>query len=242
MVVFNEADHTYKNPETNRYYTSVSKLLSLYKEPFDKDFHAERKAIKEGVTKEEIIKKWDKINKDACDKGQNIHNIVEKYIKYNEVEDIKLISLLDEVFDRKQYKRVLSEEILYNDEYEIAGTSDVICDVDSNCFDVYDFKTNKKFTFHNDYQKYLKSPLNNLQQCHYNDYSLQLSLYAYLYSLLTNKKVRKICILYYDGKKFYSYNTPYMYWEISALLKHYIKNHGQSVIEQNKDIISKLQS
>ena len=53
MVVFNEADHTYKNPETNRYYTSVSKLLSLYKEPFDKDFHAERKAIKEGVTKEE---------------------------------------------------------------------------------------------------------------------------------------------------------------------------------------------
>ena len=56
MVVFNEEKHTYQNPETKEFYTSVSSLLSKYKEPFDKHFHASKKALKEGVTKEEMLK------------------------------------------------------------------------------------------------------------------------------------------------------------------------------------------
>ena len=38
MIVFNKESHTYFNPDTKRPYISVSRLLSLYKEPFDKDF------------------------------------------------------------------------------------------------------------------------------------------------------------------------------------------------------------
>ena len=242
MVVFNKENHTYKNPETNRPYISVSKLLSLYKEPFDSAFHAERKALKEGVTKDEILSKWDKMTKDACDKGQNIHSILENYIKTGVIEDNVLIEKLNEVFNKSSYKNVRTEYLVYSDEYEVAGTSDIICDVDSDTFDVYDFKTNKKFTFDNGYGKYLKPPLNNLQQCHYNDYSIQLSLYAYLYSALTNKKVRKICILYHNGKEFKSYPTPYLHWEVSVLLKHYLKNHGQTATDQSQSIINKLQS
>lgn len=242
MVVFNKENHTYKNPETNRFYISVSRLLSLYKEPFDRDFHAERKAIKEGVSKEEIINKWAKINKDACDKGHNVHQIIENYIKEDIIGDEQLIAELNKVFDKSKYKAIRNEYTVYSDEFEVAGTSDLICDIDSNTFDVYDFKTNKKFTFDNGYGKYLKPPLNNLQQCHYNDYSIQLSLYAYLYAALTNKKVRKICILYHNGKEFKCYQTPYLYWEISVLLKHYIKNHGQTATEQSQSVISKLQS
>lgn len=234
MIVFNEENHTYQNSETKEYYTSVSKVLSLYKEPFDKEFHASRKAIKEGVTKDEMIAKWDKTNKEACDKGHNVHRIVENFIKDGTVEDNNLIYAFEKIFNKKDYKRVLSEEIVYSDKYKISGTSDMICDVNNNEFDVLDLKTNKKFLFQNNYGKYLKAPLNNLQQCHYNDYSLQLSLYAFLYSGLTNKRVRKICILYHDGEKFNSYATPYMFWEIQVLLNHFLNNHGQTVVEQNK--------
>jgi hypothetical protein len=231
MVKFDSTNHTYLNIVTNRPYVSVSKLLSLYKEPFNKDFFAAKTAIKEGVSKDEIIKRWDETNKVACDKGQTVHDIIEDYIKKDIVADEKLITSLNEVFDKKQYKRVLSEEMVWNDAFEIAGTSDTICDVDNNLFDVYDFKTNKKFEFYNRYGKYLKLPLNNLQQCQYNDYSLQLSLYAYMYSHLTDKKVRKICILYYNEGVFYSYPVPYLFWEVSALLKHYIANYGQATIK-----------
>ena len=238
MIVFNEVDHTYKNTDTDRYYTSVSKLLSLYKEPFDKDFFAERAARKQGVSKEEILEKWNKDNKTACDKGQNIHTIIENYIQTGEIGDQKLIDELNEVFDKDDFKLVRSEYLVWNDTFEIAGTSDMICDVNNDVFDVYDFKTNKKFLFENQYGKYLKAPLNNLQQCQFNDYGLQLSLYAYMYSGYANKKVRKICIFYHDGKKFHKYHVPYLYWEVSALLKHYSLNHGQQTIDKDKIAVS----
>lgn len=242
MVTFNKDDHTYKNPVTGEFYISVSRLLSLYKEPFDRDFLAEKTAKKEGVSKEEIIKKWAKINKDACDKGQNVHSIIESYLKEGEVLDEKIIDAFEHAFDRKQYKLVRSEMILDNDEYQIAGTSDMICDVDNDYFDVCDIKTNKKFTFENKFGKHLLHPLNNLQQCHFNDYSIQLSLYAYMYSAMANKKVRKIYIVYYDNKKFTVYHTPYLFWEVSALLKHYKNNHGKIAVNKSQNIIAKLQS
>jgi hypothetical protein len=230
MVIFDKERHIYTNPDTNERYISVSQLLKLYKEPFKKDFLAAKVAKKEKVTKEEILERWEKNNKEACDKGTNIHSILEKYIKDDIVEDRALIDELQKVFDKRYYRKINSEYIVYSDEHKVAGTSDCIADVDEIHFDVMDFKTNKKFNFENRYGEYLKTPLNNLQQCQYNDYSLQLSLYAYLYSQLTGKKLRKIEIFYYDGK-FKSIPIPYMYWDIIVLLKHY----GQAITKQSQD-------
>jgi hypothetical protein len=241
MVVFNKENHTYLNPETNRFYRSVSKVLSLYKEPFNRDLMAERTAKKTGKTTQQVIEQWSNINKNACDKGHTVHDIIEQYIKTGKIIDSSMIFALENVFEVSDFQSVKSEQILFNDEYEIAGTSDIIADVDDKHFDVYDFKTNKNFLLHNKYGTYLKFPLNNLQQCHYNDYSIQLSLYAYLYSLQTKKKLRKICILYHDGKKFTSYPTPFLFWEITALINHYVKTHGQSATDQNQNVIAKLQ-
>lgn len=228
MVVFDADKHTYFNPETKRFYTSVSTLISLYKEKFDQKKHAERVAKREGVPTKEIIERWAKNTQDACDRGQDIHTLFENYIKYDIVDDIETIKLLAPVFDKNDYIKINSEFMVYHDEYEIAGTSDLICDVDREYFDVLDFKTNKKFTFFNKYKQHLKTPLNHLQQCQYNDYSIQLSLYAYLYSNLTGKKVRKLGVLYYNGVQFSLYPVPYLFWDVSVLLKHYTANHKQT--------------
>ena len=238
MVVFNAENHTYKNPETGRYYTSVSGLLKKYKEPFDADFFASRTAAKTGKTKEQVLEEWAVNNKQACDKGHTVHDIFESYIKTGEVKDEKYIGEFKEIFNIKDYKKVNSEKIVYDDENEIAGTSDIIADVDDNYFDVLDFKTNKKFLFFNKYNKYLLHPVSHLQECQYNDYSLQLSLYAYLYSLVTGKRLRQIRILYHDGNKFHTYPVPYLYWEIKAL----IKNHGQKSISESKTNPTAVQS
>lgn len=238
MVVFDKEKHTYTNPETGRTYISVSQLLSKYKEPFKKDFFAEKVAKREKVSKEEILKRWDKANKDACDKGQDIHSILEEYIKHDEIKDTKLITELNKVFNRKQYRRIHSEHILYSDEFEVAGMSDCIAEVDELYFDVIDFKTNNKFNFENKYGEYLKQPLNHLQHCHHNDYALQLSLYAYLHSKLTGKKLRKIEILYHSEGTFKSIPVNYLYWDIVVLLKHY----GQNTNKQGKKSVAELQS
>lgn len=225
MVIFNKERHTYTNPETGENYTSVSALLSKYKEPFKRDFLAQMVAKKQKVKPEEILKQWDKKNKDACEKGSRIHDIIESYIKNAEVKDQKIIDEFVKVFDIKQYRRINSEMMLFNDDHKIAGTSDCIAEVDELYFDVLDFKTNTKFNFQNKYGEHLKAPLNHLQHCQYNDYALQLSIYGYLHSKATGKKVRKIEILYYDEVSFKSIPTPYLYWDVSVLLKH----HGQTL-------------
>ncbi len=95
MVIFNKEKHTYTNPETGEIYTSVSQLLSQYKEPFKKDFFAEKVAKREKVSKQVILDRWAKTNKDACDKGTRIHDIVEQYIKHGLVKDEKVINSLN---------------------------------------------------------------------------------------------------------------------------------------------------
>lgn len=229
MVIFNKESHTYVNPVTNEIYISVSQLLSKYKEPFKKDFLAEKVAKKQKVSKQTILDQWDEANKKACDRGQNIHTILENYIKKGDIDDGDIVKTFIKVFDKNDYIEVKNEHLLYCHDNKVAGTSDCIADVDEMHFDVIDFKTNKKFNFENKYGEYLKPPLNNLQHCQYNDYSLQLSLYGYLYSKLTGKRVRKIEILYYDGISFIKIPVPYLYWEIQVLLKHY----GQNLIKQS---------
>jgi len=225
MVIFDETQHKYTNPLNNKVYISVSQLLKKYKEPFDSDFFASKVAKRDGKTKEQVLEEWNKNTLAACNKGTEIHNIFENYLNTGKVEkkNKKYIVELKKVFDKNEYKKINSELILHNDTYEVAGTSDIVADVNDEYFDVLDFKTNKKFLFYSKYGKYLKHPLNNLQECQYNDYSLQLSLYAFLYSNQTNKKVRQISILYHDGSQFHRYPVPYLYWEVTALLNHYGK-------------------
>jgi len=225
MVIFDEVNHKYTNPDNNKVYISVSQLLKKYKEPFDSDFFASKVAKRDGKTKEEVLQEWKEKTQVACDKGVEIHTIFEEYLTTGKVkkENKPYIDDLKKVFKKSEYKTINSEMILSNDIYEVAGTSDIIGDVGENYFDVLDFKTNKNFLFYSKYGKYLKFPLNNLQECQYNDYSLQLSLYAFLYSSSTNKKVRQISILYHDGEQFHRYPVPYLYWEATALLNHYGK-------------------
>ena len=234
MVIFDSVKHTYTNPETNKIYISVSQLLKKYKEPFDSDFFASKIAKRDGKTKEQVLELWEKNNKAACDKGQDLHDAFENFFKTGSIDKkyFKQATEFRKVFDINDYKTVNSEIIISSDEHEIAGTSDIIADVDDTYFDVLDFKTNKKFLFYSKYGKHLKYPLNNLQECQYNDYSLQLSLYAYLYSVVTNKKVRQISILYYDGNQFHKYPVPYLFWEVTVLIKHY----GQTLSSKSKDL------
>jgi len=225
MVIFDQENHKYTNPSNNKVYISVSQLLKLYKEPFDSDFFANKVAKRDGKTKEQVLQEWNKKTQEACDKGTEIHNIFETYLTTGKVDrkNKKYVDELKKVFNKNDYKELHSEMILANDVYEVAGTSDIIADVNDKYFDVLDFKTNSKFDFFSKYGKFFKVPLNNIQECHYTSYSLQLSLYAFLYSAVSNKKVRQISILYHDGTQFHRYPVPYLYWEVTALLNHYGK-------------------
>jgi len=216
MINFDPVTHTYTNID-GVVYDSVSQLITKYKKPFDVEFYSRRVAKKRGISPDVVKEEWKKNTENACDFGKSIHSLVEEFIKGNDKQD-PIIDKFQSVFDYSS--GINSEIILYNHTHKLAGTSDIIVDIGDKFFDVLDVKTNKKFDFNNKYGDFLLQPLDHLQDCKYNSYSIQLSLYAYMYSKMTGRKPRNLYILYWNKTSFEKYVTPYMFWEVTVLLKH----------------------
>jgi ATP-dependent exoDNAse (exonuclease V) beta subunit len=224
MVFFNEEQHSYTNAEGESY-ISVTTLLSKYKNKFDTEKHATRVALKEGVTKEFVIQIWEDITKTATDRGTEIHKALEDYITKVEATCDKhhdLCRSYDNIVYNNidQHTEVLSEKLLYTDEYKVAGTADLIYNHDKY-FTIGDFKTNKKFNFSSKYNEYFNEPLSHLNYSEFNSYALQLSLYAFMYEKLSGKQCRKIVIFYLEQDKFIPIHCNYLKSDIINLLKHY---------------------
>ena len=226
-VIFDKAKHIYYNDWTNEIYISATQLLSKFKKPFNRHQISLAVAKREGVSQQEILDKWDKIKDDACIKGNHLHDALEQYIRYGTVNDDynwAYDSLEDNIINITEgtYVYKHSEKLLYNDEFKIAGTTDLLIDCGDE-FCVLDFKTNKKLSTSNKYSEYLLYPLDFIQYCEYNVYALQLSLYAYMHEKETNKRVKSMRILYQQDNKLVPYYVPYMKLEVRAMLNHYIK-------------------
>jgi ATP-dependent exoDNAse (exonuclease V) beta subunit len=227
MVKFDKDSHTYTNILTDEKYISVTTLLGKYVKPFDSDYHAERVAKREGVSKEFILSIWKEQNNTANEKGTKIHKLLEDYIGEGIMDNMYgwLYGAYDRVLSEvvSKYDIVLSEHMLYNHEYKIAGTSDLIYD-HGDTFTVADFKTNKEFKFENKYNEYLLDPVSHIMYSQFSVYALQLSLYAHLHELDTGKKCRKLVSLYLKDDKIVPYHFNYLKTDIINILDHYRLN------------------
>lgn len=77
--------------------------------------------------------------------------------------------------------------------------------------------TNRVFNFFDEFGfKTMKKPLDHLQDCHYSTYSVQLSVYAYMYELETGKKCRQIWIGYWDRQTQTIIKIPILYLKSEA--------------------------
>ena len=71
----------------------------------------------------------------------------------------------------------------------------------------------------------MKHPLNNLQDCNFNVYQLQLSLYAYMLQQINpdyNIKHLKIVHIDHDNQQ-HEYECEYLKADVERMLKHYKK-------------------
>ena len=227
MIIFNEAEHSYVNSETGERYTSVTQLIGEFEPEFDKEYHSKRVAQKEGVPQSMVLEMWDNIAKKAQDKGTLVHGILEKYIKTG-ICDMRVQFIIDSYNDcvRKeigQYTAVSSEKLLYNDEWKVAGTADLIYDM-RDTFHIGDFKTNKRFRFKSQYNEYFLKPLNHLPVCEFNVYCIQLSMYAAMYENLTGKKCSGLTVFYFEDKQWKPIHLNYMKFEALRILQSRMHN------------------
>lgn len=238
MIILDEATHTYTNTEKPKVvYKSVTTVLDIYKPIFDENFHSARVAEREGVSQQEILDRWAEITRIACEYGTTVHKIMENFLTapyklYSPRDSFEetVISAFRSLCEREKLtiidNMVLSEcrmSIEFNEERGIAGTADIIELIDDDLFNVWDFKTNKKFKYDNKYKEFFNFPLHKLMASGYNGYSLQNSAYAYMFEQQSGRKLNRSGVVYWDRETeaFKIIPTGYMRNEVDLLIQHY---------------------
>jgi len=237
QVYYDDKDHSYYVLEGTRkvFYTSVTHLINLYKQPFDKKKMAEITARKKGNTPEYWIKQWEKISKQACDYGAAIHDRIEQSLIATGTETIngKVLTVQGQVsIDLTDYlvleDGVYTELKLWHHGHLVAGRTDKAIITSSGTvryMNIEDYKTNKvlnltSYQFPDGSYKMMQSPLSHLQDCNYNHYVLQLSLYQFMAeSMGFSPGYRKIIHISREGEVT-EYQLPYLREEIVAMLNH----------------------
>jgi len=242
-VYLEPIQHKYHHRETGKIYKSVTTTLSSIEPHFDVEgvsmaISKQPDKVKQeryiGLSQQEIIDYWQMLNDDANIYGTNVHNIVENYLLANKwyfppdndegVFEQKVIDGYD-ALKIDEGVAMWPERILFSSEYELAGTSDLIIDINDIFFDVGDYKTNRVFNFFNPYgYETLLKPFEHLQACQWSIYTLQLSVYAYLYELeFPKRKCRQIYVLYWD-------KTLEEFKKIQIM---YLKKEAKQIIEMH---------
>ena len=241
--------HKYHHRETGKIYKSVTTTLSSIEPHFDVEgvslaIFNQQDSLKQeryiGLTQQQIIDYWQMLNDEANVYGTRVHDIVERYLlasKWYFPEDNEEGEFEQKVIDGynalniDEGQAMWPERILFSEEYELAGTSDLIIDIDPIFFDVGDYKTNRVFNFFNPYGfETLHKPFDHLQACQWSIYTLQLSVYAYMYELeFPHRKCRQIYVLYWDKEKQTFEKIQIMYLKKEA--KQLIEMHHYNIMK-----------
>ena len=189
---FDENSHTYTylDPTTQKpvqQFTSVTGFISQFKEKFDSEFWAKKKAQSTGKTKNEILNEWRETSEVAMDLGTLVHKWIEDFYAGlapelpTHPEVLARVLKFKELHAERLHKlsAVQQEFRIFSRKWGLAGTMDALFSMGSDYY-IGDWKTNKKFTTDEDSKgryKKLLYPFEDLWDNSLNGYSIQLSLY-----------------------------------------------------------------
>ena len=250
-VYLEPIEHKYIHRDTGKKYTSVTTTIESIVPEFDEEAIAlaitrQLDTLKQeryiGLSQRQILDFWQQLNDEANTYGTRVHDIVERYLLANkwyfppETPEGEFEQKVIDGFNNLKLEEghtIWPERILFAEQYELAGMSDVIIDIDEIFFDVLDHKTNKVFNFYNPfgYQTLLK-PFDHLQSCQWSIYTLQLSVYARLYEMeFPKRKCRQIIVLYWDKIKQTFEQIHIMYLKKEA--KQLIEMHHYNIMKNS---------
>jgi hypothetical protein len=200
-VIFEPIKHKYtsSNDSENIEWTSVTSVVSKFKEKFDEAAIADKcsknkKSKWYGLKPDEIIAIWRAESERSMATGTWYHNQRE-----SDILEFSTITKKDVVLpiikpivknglkyapEQKLSDGIYPEHFVYLKSAGICGQSDRV-EVINGIVDIYDFKTNKEikidsYTSWDGIKKCMLEPLTHIPDANYWHYALQLSLYMYM--------------------------------------------------------------
>ena len=200
-------------------------------------------------TQQEILDMWDEENRKSCERGTKIHAGLENSF-YNKGKDISLSKYqIGGKFECQKDRTTLDLENAVYPEYlihwdspsgklHIAGQIDLLVKK-GNSIVIGDYKTNKKIDTKSYFDSKTRSsvkmkfPLNNLEDCNYYHYCLQLSTYAYIIeSYNPDFTIEDLVLVHFDhNDNMTVYHLPYLKKEVERMLAYYEK---ESLLEERR--------
>jgi hypothetical protein len=210
-IQFDEASHTYTLH--GQPLTSVTKIISRLKPPFDAPAVAARVAERDGRAVAEVLAEWEEKRQASLDRGTHVHRyIAAKILSTGElspydpaVEYLHTPPRLPEMdaFDRWWDGAAGSNEsgaiewVVGDAKLGVAGTVDAMF---WNAYElgnvIFDWKTGGKYATDNRFEKLLP-PFDDLPNCEHSLYSLQTSLYRLI--IERNRAEVKACYILHLG-------------------------------------------
>ena len=225
-IVLDKAVHEYSlQTQPDLVFTSVTTFIDGFFESFDSEKIA-AKLVKTHPryadrTVESLIAEWDAAGQHGTDVHEEIENWIKNGVEPGKTKAAAGVSWLKN-YQKKSDIQVLSEVIIYSTELKMAGTVDVLAlDKTTGNYEIIDWKTSKRIDTSSYGNKTgTSSVTQDVPDCNFYHYALQLSLYRYLleeyYGVRINNQL--IAHLKDDGAK--GYVAPYMRDHIVAMLNN----------------------
>ena len=225
IISLNIENHTYSlNDNKNIQFTSVTTYISDFFEKFDQ-LKIAKKLIKTSpkyahYSIEGLIADWDK----SRDYGTLIHKQIEDAIngvsKPTEIKAKNGVEWINNYLEDKKYDLYI-EKTIFSKELKLAGTMDLLVRLkDTDEYIIIDWKTNKKIDTRSYRNKKGTHPItSNVEDCKYNVYAFQLSLYRYLLEEYYGLNIKQQIIAHIDDYSVNSYLPPYYKAHMEAIAK-----------------------
>jgi hypothetical protein len=201
MIQFESEGHAYRNIDANDDFkwVSVTKLVHHFQEPFNAKEVAERCSKGSnpkyaGRDPKEIMQAWQEENERATSLGSWYHDQREKAIlDCNTITrdgiELPIISPIVQngiklAPNQTLVDGIYPEHFVHLRSASICGQADRV-EIVNGKVDIYDYKTSKEikmrgYEFRDGTRKMLRGPVRHLEDCEFNHYALQLSIYMYV--------------------------------------------------------------
>jgi len=221
---------------------SEIKQILLDKKSFNYDLLEQFSITKEQFDNEVdlILSDWFEKRETSCIRGTAIHKEHEMQHLAGNTEELKHLGLEKnfttdtsnniEIGKQRVYPELLLSRISEDGKLRIAGQADLVI-IDGNDVYILDYKTGKTIDQKSYYDskarksQKLKYPLNNIDDCNFMHYSLQLSTYAWMIQKINPAfNIKGLILIHYDHDGgCTNYECKYLKSDVERMLAYHKK-------------------